>query len=94
MLKQTQPGREASGAIALKLLAYLASDSDQLGRFMALSGLSPDDLRANLADPAFQGGVLDFALSDESLLLAFAANEGLDPASVMRARAKLPGFAP
>ena len=93
MLKQTQPKREDGGAIALKLMAFLAADSDQLGRFMALSGLSPSDLKANLPDPAFQGGVLDFALSDESLLLAFAANEGLDPAAIMRARASLPGFA-
>ena len=74
------------------MLVFVASDPDQLGRFMALSGLSPQDLRANLQDPVFQAGVLDFALSDESLLLAFAANEGIDPHAVLRARARLPGF--
>lgn len=73
-------------------MSFLASDADQLGRFMALSGLSPQDVRQNLQEPQFQAGLLDFALSDESLLLAFAANEGLDPGSVMRARSRLPGF--
>ena len=77
----------------MKLLGFLAEDADLLGRFMSLSGLSPDDLRRGIADPAFQAGVLDFALSDESLLLAFAANAGIDPAAVMKARTKMPGFA-
>lgn len=77
----------------MKLLGFLASDPDLIGRFMALTGLSPNDLRQSLADPAFQAGVLDFALQDESLLLAFAANAGIRPESVMRARSRLPGFA-
>lgn len=92
MLRTSQPKAEDAGEIALKLLSFLAGDADQLGRFMALSGLSPQDVRQNLQEPQFQAGLLDFALSDESLLLAFAANEGLDPGSVMRARSRLPGF--
>lgn len=59
---------------------------------MGLSGLAPDDLRRGIADPVFQAGVLDFALADESLLIAFAANAGINPASIMQARAKMPGF--
>jgi hypothetical protein len=83
-----------ASAIALKLLGYMAADGDVLGRFMALSGVSPEELRNGLSDPHFQAGVLDFVLADESLLVAFAANEGLDPAAIMRARAALPGFTP
>lgn len=94
MLKQPQPKLEAASEIAMKFMVFLANDADQLGRFMALSGLSPDDLRQNLSSPDFQAGLLDFALSEESLLLAFAANAGLDPSAVMRARAGLPGFSP
>lgn len=92
MLKQPQVPDEGSAEITLKLLAYLASDAELLGRFMALTGISPQDLRQGLKDPAFQAGVLDFVLSDESLLLAFAANAGLKPEAVMKARARLPGF--
>ena len=79
--------------MALKLLSYLASDPDLIGRFMALTGLAPQDLRQSLADPAFQAGVLDFALQDEYLLLTFASNAGIKPETVMRARSRLPGFA-
>ena len=93
MLKEVQGKNEEAGDLALKLLGYLASDPDLIGRFMALTGLAPQDLRQSLADPAFQAGVLDFALQDESLLLTFASNAGIKPETVMRARSKLPGFA-
>ena len=92
VLREVQGKNEDAGDLALKLLTYLASDPDLIGRFMALTGLAPADLRQSLADPAFQAGVLDFALGDESLLLAFVANAGIKPEAVMRARAKLPGF--
>jgi len=92
LLKQLKPAAEESADIALKFLTYLASDPEQLGRFMALTGISPQDLRQGIQDPAFQAGALDFALSDESLLLAFAANAGLKPEAVMKARSRLPGF--
>lgn len=94
MLKSAQSQREDGSVIAMKLLGFLAADEDLLGRFMGLSGLAPDDLRRGIADPAFQAGVLDFALSDESLLIAFAANVGINPASIMLARSKMPGFSP
>jgi Protein of unknown function (DUF3572) len=90
-VKQTP---DEPAVIALNFLAYLANDQDLLGRFMGLTGFSPDDLRAGADNPTFQAGLLDFLLEDESLLLAFAANADLPPASIMRARAKLPGFSP
>ncbi len=93
MVARTDGGAGHASVIAMKLLTFIAADSDLLGRFMSLSGLGPDDLRRGLNDPAFQAGVLDFALEDESLLLAFAANEGLNPVAIVQARAKLPGFA-
>lgn len=93
MLREVQGKNEEASDLALKLLSYLASDPDLIGRFMALTGLAPQDLRQSLADPAFQAGVLDFALQDESLLLTFASNAGIKPETVMRARSRLPGFA-
>jgi hypothetical protein len=56
-----------------------------LDRFVSLNGLSPGNLREAGADPGFLAGVLDHLAGDEALLLAFAANSGLDPAEVMRA---------
>lgn len=80
--------------IALKYMTYLASDSDKLAAFCGQSGLGLDDLRARLADPAFQGFLLDSLLQDETELVAFAAENAIRPEAVMLARSKLPGFAP
>ena len=82
----------AASEIALIFIAFLASDEDRLERFCALSGMTEADLRSGLTEPVMQGFLLDYALSDESLLLAFAADHGLKPEAVVRARQKLPGF--
>ncbi|WP_293864953.1 DUF3572 domain-containing protein [uncultured Alsobacter sp.] len=76
-------------AIAIDALAFLASDVERLGRFLALTGLSPETIREVAQTRGFMAAVLDHLASDESLLLAFAANQGLDPANVLRARESL-----
>ena len=90
------PGGEEEGAEALGLraLAFLAEEPERLGRFLALSGLGPDELRSRAADPALLGGVLDHLLADERLLIAFAEANGLRPEEAARARLHLPGAAP
>jgi len=77
--------REAAEALALDALAFLAADEERLMRFVALAGLSQHNLRAAAAAPGFLAGVLDHLAGDEPLLLAFAANHGLDAAEVTRA---------
>jgi len=81
--------RDAAEEIGIRALGFLASDPERLGRFFELTGLSPADIRAAAADPAFWLAVLEHLASDESLLLAFAAHEGLDPVAVERARLRL-----
>ena len=56
-----------------------------LGRFMALTGSGPDDLRNRLHDPDFHAAVLEFTMQDEKLLLAFAEDQDMDPQIVARA---------
>lgn len=80
-------------ALALNSIAFLAADPTRLERFCALSGMLEADLRNALNSPQFHGFVLDYLLQDESLLLAFAGEQGVDPASILQARRKLPGFA-
>jgi hypothetical protein len=72
--------------MAITALTFIAQDSDRLGRFLALSGLDPGNLRQAAADPAFLTGVLDYLSSDEALLVAFATDVGIDPAAVEAAR--------
>jgi hypothetical protein len=78
--------REAAEGLAIDALTFIAADPARLERFIALSGLSVDDLRAAAAEPGFFSAVLDFIASDEAQLLAFAANGGFDPATVAKAR--------
>lgn len=95
-MKRSDPAaaREAAEALALRALAFLAEDPERLGRFLALSGIGPGELRSRAADPTLLGGVLDHLLSDERLLVAFAEADGLKPDEAARARRHLPGGAP
>lgn len=82
---------DTAETVALQALGFLAADDDILARFMALAGLSVDELRPRAGDPAFLGGVLDFVLEDEKLLLEFCETAQLKPATIARLRADLPG---
>jgi hypothetical protein len=69
-------------AIALQLLAYLAEDSQRLAQFLNTTGLQPSDLRESAGSAEFLQSVLEYALGDESLLLAFCQEVGVDPAMI------------
>jgi hypothetical protein len=84
-----EESREAAEILAIKALIFLAADPERALRFAALSGLSIENLRAAAETPHFLAAVLDHLATDESLLLAFAANCDVDPAHVQRARAVL-----
>jgi hypothetical protein len=87
--KLSSRDREAAEALALAALTFLTADPARLDRFVSLHGLSLVNLRETGAAPGFLAGVLDHLAGDETLLLAFAANHGLDPAEVERAWAIL-----
>jgi hypothetical protein len=83
--------REAAEALAVQAFTFLADDSDRLGRFLALTGVGPERIRAAAAEPGFLAGVLDHVMADEALLLTFTEHAGIDPPVVARARAVLGG---
>lgn len=82
---QHAPDSEAAHTIALQALAFLASDGERLGRFLALTGMGPAELKAQAGDTALLQGVLDHLMRDESLLLVFASDAGLKPEQVAAA---------
>lgn len=89
---------ERAQAIAEQALGALASAPEDLGRFLAESGLSPEALRAALDAPAddpargeLLSAVLTFMAADEARAEAFCAAEGLTPESFAAARAALGG---
>ena len=58
----------------------------RLDRFLALSGIGLENLRAAAAEPGFLAAILDHLASDETLLLAFAEHAGQDPEAIAKAR--------
>lgn len=68
--------------LALQGLTFLAGDPQRLVRFLSLTGLTPNDLRAFGSDPKLQAAVLEHLLGDESLLLVFAADAGAAPEAI------------
>jgi len=80
---------EAAEAIAAQALAFLAAEPARLSRFLALTGVEPDDLREHLHTPELLSAVLDYVAHDEPLLLVFAANTSLAPQAVSQALAVL-----
>ena len=89
--KERKPERDAAEAIAAHALCFIAGDSARLGRFLAESGLGPENVRRAATDPAFLPAVLDFILAHEADLLGFSAQQGIDPRHVSAARGLLPG---
>lgn len=73
--------------IAIAVLGWLANEPDMFGRFLALSGMEPSQLRHVAGDPAFLGGMLDFLTAHEPSLMAFCATTGTAPEAVMTASA-------
>jgi Protein of unknown function (DUF3572) len=79
-------GKEDATELAIAALSFLAGEHERLERFLALTGLGPQSLRAAAREPSFLLGVLDHVAGDETLLLAFANENGIDPEAVGRAR--------
>jgi hypothetical protein len=78
--------KAAAIELAIAALSFLAGETERLERFLALTGLGPQSLRAAAREPSFLLGVLDHVAGDETLLLAFANENGIDPEDVGRAR--------
>jgi hypothetical protein len=70
-------------AIGDACLNWLAADVNELERFMALAGYSPQRLRESVGTRGLAEGLVDYFGRHESLLLAMCANSGLDVSRVM-----------
>jgi hypothetical protein len=91
MTKVNRITREAAEHLAIQALAYLGEESDRLARFLALSGLDPNTIRAAAHDPRFLAGVLEYVAADEALLIAFAAHAQVAPEMLAAGRNLLSG---
>ena len=83
--------KEAAEGLAIQALTFIAGEPERLGRFLAVTGIGPAEIRTAAREPGFLAGVLDYLASDDRLIAGFAAETGLDPAEVGRAYAALGG---
>jgi hypothetical protein len=68
--------------LALEALAFVAGSTIDLARFVENSGIAPDELRTRAEEPAVLAAVLAFLLSDDERLLAFCAEQGIEPKKI------------
>ncbi len=74
----------------MQFIAFLAGDEGRFERFVSLTGLSLNDIRQRHEDPEFQALVLDYGLQDQTLVLEFAASQGIKPEEMLKVRNRLP----
>ncbi|MFD0918053.1 DUF3572 domain-containing protein [Pseudahrensia aquimaris] len=82
----TPLSKDHAETLAISGLVRLAGDDDLLMRFSSITGILPNDIREAASDPGFMVGVLDFYLSHEPDLLAWAEADGFNPEEAARAR--------
>lgn len=73
---------EAAETLALQALTFLLSEPLRLSRFLSLTGMAPETVRAAATSPELLDATLEYLLSDESLLLTFCQEAGVDPATI------------
>jgi hypothetical protein len=78
--------KEQAEAIGVAGLSYLAAEPERIGRFLAVTGLGPENIRAAAKEPSFLPALLDYLLANEQELVAFAAEMDLEPGSIIAAR--------
>ncbi|MEL6979970.1 MAG: DUF3572 family protein [Pseudomonadota bacterium] len=84
---------EAAQAQALAGLKYLAERKEAFERFLALAGLSAEEVAARAAEPELLAAALDHLAEDEELAAGFCEEAGLTPEGFAALRAAFPGGA-
>jgi hypothetical protein len=77
--------------VAVAAFGFIAAEPRRLGRFLEMTGIPLESVREAAQQTHFLAGVLDHIGEDEPLLLAFVAQNEIDPNEIMRARAVLNG---
>ena len=76
-------------ALALSALGWTLSDSDRASRLLAVTGLTPDGLRAGISDSSLLSATIAFLEAYEPDLIACADALDVTPAQLVGARREL-----
>ena len=79
----------SAATLALAALGWLLEDSERAERYLSLTGLDPDSLRAGLGDPTVLASCLDFLANHEPDLIRAAEALAVTPEELIAARASL-----
>lgn len=85
--------QEIAISIALGAISYIVSQGQLRERFLALSGLAPEDIRTNIQEIDFLSSTLEFLISHEPDLLACAEHMEEKPENLISAWRALGGGA-
>ncbi len=89
ILREPQSPVPDAAVLALSALGWVLGDGPRAERLLSLTGLTADELRAGLSDPALLGAVLDFLCAHEPDLVAAAQALNVTPALLAAARESL-----
>ncbi|HEX4738318.1 MAG TPA: DUF3572 family protein [Allosphingosinicella sp.] len=76
-------------ALALSALGWTLADEARAQRLLALTGLTPEELRGRLGEPGLLAALLGFLEAYEPDLVACAEALGVPPAALVEARRRL-----
>jgi hypothetical protein len=85
------PKQEDAQTIALTVIGWIVADTGRAERFLAMTGLDPDQLRAGIGENAIQAAAIDFLLGHEPDLIACASAIGEKPETIAAARQGMAG---
>lgn len=84
-----QTGQLSARTLALAALGWVLEDGDRAERFLSLTGLDPDSLRAGLGNDAILAAPLEFLSNHEPDLIRAAEAIAVTPEELVAARQEL-----
>lgn len=83
--------REIAETEALTMLTWLAGHADLFGAFLTSTGADVADVAQKAGQPAFLASVVDFVMTEDAHVMAWAEAAGRAPETALQIRAGLPG---
>ena len=83
--------QELAETEALTMLAWLAGQEDLFAAFLASTGADVSAVTAKAVQPVFLASLVEFVMSEDAYVLAWAQAMGRKPETALQIRAGLPG---
>jgi len=84
-----RPPNADAPLLALAALGWVLEDGDRAARFLSLTGLDPDALRAGIGEAGVQASVLEFLANHEPDLIRCAEALAVTPEELVAAASEL-----